>query len=72
MSRGSKLTDEERIAALREYQDGKGSYRVIGGIWSIGLCHPYFSKSSKSRSLSNSKALQCGSHRALGVLQVDA
>lgn len=30
MSRGSKLTDEERIAALQEYQDGKGSYRAIG------------------------------------------
>ena len=30
MTRGSKLTNEERIAAVQEYQDGKGSYRAIG------------------------------------------
>ena len=30
MSRGSKLTNEERIAAVQEYQDGKVSYRAIG------------------------------------------
>jgi transposase len=30
VSRGSKLTNEERIAAVQEYQDGKGSYRAIG------------------------------------------
>ena len=30
MSRRSKLTDEERIAAVHESQEGKGSYRAIG------------------------------------------
>jgi len=30
MSKRSKLTDEERIAAVYEYQEGKGSYRTIG------------------------------------------
>ena len=30
MSRRGKLTDEERIAALRVYQDGKGGYKAIG------------------------------------------
>ena len=29
MSRRSKLTDEERIAAVQEYLDGKGSYEII-------------------------------------------
>lgn len=30
MSRRSKLTDEERIAAVQEYFDGKGNYKTIG------------------------------------------
>ena len=29
MSRGSKLTDEERIAAVQEYLEGRGSYEAI-------------------------------------------
>lgn len=29
MSRNSKLNDDERIRAVQEYLDGKGSYRVI-------------------------------------------
>lgn len=29
MSRRSKLTDEEYIAAVQEYQDGKGDYGTI-------------------------------------------
>lgn len=30
MSKRSKLTDEERMAAVQEYQEGKGSYKAIG------------------------------------------
>lgn len=39
MSRRGKLTDEERITALREDQDGKDGYKAIGKIWSNGLCY---------------------------------
>ena len=35
MSRGSKLTDEERIAAVQEYIDGKGSYEGIAKKYGI-------------------------------------
>ena len=35
MSRGSKLTDEERIAAVQEYLDGKGSYEGIAKKYGI-------------------------------------
>ncbi len=37
MSRGSKLTDEERIAAVQEYLDGKGSYEGIAKKYGIAL-----------------------------------
>ena len=35
MSRRSKLTDEERIAAVQEYLDGKGSYAGIAKKYGI-------------------------------------
>ena len=35
MPRKSKLTDEERIAAVQEYLDGKGSYRAIAKKYGI-------------------------------------
>lgn len=35
MPRGSKLTDEERIAAVQEYLDGKGSYAAIARKYGI-------------------------------------
>lgn len=35
MSRKSKLTDEERIAAVQEYLEGKGSYRAIAKKYGI-------------------------------------
>lgn len=35
MSRRTKMTEEERIAAVQEYLDGKGSYTGISKkIWS--------------------------------------
>lgn len=37
MSRRSKLTDEERIAAVQEYLDGKGSYGSIAKKYGIAL-----------------------------------
>lgn len=37
MSRGRKLTDEERIAAVKEYLDGKGSYEGIATKYGITL-----------------------------------
>lgn len=35
MSRRSKLTDEERIQAVQEYLDGKGSYMTIAKRYGI-------------------------------------
>ena len=35
MSRRGKLTDEERIAAVQEYQDGKGSFKAIGDKYGV-------------------------------------
>ena len=37
MSRGSKLTDEERIAAVQEYLEGRGSYEAIAKKYGIAL-----------------------------------
>ena len=37
MSRGSKLTDEERIAAVQEYQEGKGSYTTIAKKYGVSI-----------------------------------
>ena len=37
MSRRSKLTDEERIGAVQEYLDGKGSYGSIAKKYGIAL-----------------------------------
>ena len=36
MSRRSKLTDEERMAAVQEYLEGKGSYITIANKYNIG------------------------------------
>ena len=35
MSRRGKLTDEERVAAVQEYQDGKGSFKAIGDKYGV-------------------------------------
>ena len=35
MPRRSKLTDEERIAAVQEYLEGKGRYAAILQHWSV-------------------------------------
>lgn len=37
MPRGSKLTDEERIAAVQEYLDGKAGYETIAKKYNIGF-----------------------------------
>ena len=37
MSRESKLTDEERIAAVQEYLEGRGSYEAIAKKYGIAL-----------------------------------
>ena len=37
MSRGSKLTDEERIAAVQEYLEGRESYEAIAKKYGIAL-----------------------------------
>ena len=42
MSKRNKLTDEERIAAVKEHLDGKGNYRTIAKKY--GIDYSYFRK----------------------------
>lgn len=60
MSRRRKLTDEERIAAVREYLEGKGSYH------SIAKKRMLHDRASVATSTTNNKAACTFAQTALG------